>query len=224
MIKHLFRLSFLGFVLTGSSLFAQISSRPDDSVIRQAIQKSEQGKILSSGDISYELTDFHRSKKSGAQHIYMRQKFNDLEIIGTESSLHLSSDGKISSVKNSFLNSLEKRAVNAATSPQISAAQAAGAAFAHLGYTATGAFSVVSQDFTPDRKTLLSNGGFALSNIPARLVYGLTDDGQLELAWTLSIEAMQISEWYEVRVSASTGQVLNKGSYVNSCDFGHTHE
>ena len=224
MIKHLFKLSFLGLVLMGSGLFAQISNRPDDNVIRQAIQKSEQGKILSSGDISYELTDFHRSKKSGAQHIYMRQKFNDLEIIGTESSLHLSSDGKISSVKNSFLNSLEKRAVNAATSPQISAAQAAGAAFAHLGYTATGAFSVVSQDFTPDRKTLLSNGGFALSNIPARLVYVLTDDGQLELAWTLSIEAMQISEWYEVRVSASTGQVLNKGSYVNSCDFGHTHE
>lgn len=224
MNKHLFKLNLLGWLFMGCGLFAQVSNRPSETVVRQAIQQSEKGKTLSSGDLSFEITDFHASKQSGAQHIYTRQMLNGLEIIGTESSVHLASSGKISSVKSSFLNSLEKRGKDVASSPQITPLQAVNSAFAHLGYTAVAPFNIVSQDFTHDRKTVISNGGFSKSNIPVRLVYVITEEGKLELAWTLSIEAMQVAQWYEVRVNALTGQIINKGSYVNSCGFGHTHE
>src|SRR5690606_10341750 len=224
MMKHLFKLKLLGLMLLGSGLLAQVSNRPSDNVVTQALQQSEKGKNLLAGDLSFELTDFHSSKQSGAQHIYVSQTFNGIEIIGTESSIHILGNGKVSSVKTGFLNSLEKRGHEAAASPQISAVQAANAAFAHLGYTATSPISVVSQDFTPNHKTILSNGGFSKREIPAELVYVINDQGNLVLAWKLSIEAMQIAEWYEVRINAVTGQFINKGSYVNSCEFGHVHE
>ena len=223
MMKHLFKLKLLGLMVLGSGLLAQVSNRPSDNVVTQAIQQSEKGKNLLQGDLSFELTDFHSSKQSGAQHIYVSQTFNGIEIIGTESSIHILGNGKVSSVKTNFLNSLEKRGHEAAASPQISAAQAANAAFAHLGYTATAPISVVSQEFTPNHKTMLTNGGFSKREIPAELVYVINDQGNLVLAWKLSIEAMQIAEWYEVRINAVTGQFINKGSYVNTCEFGHVH-
>ena len=224
MNKHLFKLNLLGWLVIGCGLFAQVSNRPSETVVRQAIQQSEKGKTLSNGDLSFEITDFHASKQSGAQHIYTRQMLNGLEIIGTESSIHLQSSGKVSSVKSNFLNSLEKRGKDAASSPQITPVQAVNSAFEHLGYTAIAPFNVISQDFTNDRKTIISNGGFSKSNIPVSLVYVITEEGKLELAWNLSIEAMQVAQWYEVRVNAVTGKIINKGSYVNSCGFGHTHE
>ncbi|WP_182042412.1 M36 family metallopeptidase [Moheibacter lacus] len=223
-MKHLFNLKLLGLMVLGSGLLAQVSNRPSDQVVTQALQKSEKGKNLLAEDLSFELTDFHSSKQSGAQHIYLRQTFNGIEIIGTESSIHILGTGEVSSVKSSFLNSLEKRGHKASASPQINAVQAANAAFVHLGYTASTPISVVSQEFTPNHKTTLSNGGFAKRNIPAELAYVINEEGNLVLAWTLSIDAMQKSEYYEVRVNAATGQIINKGSYVNTCEFGHVHE
>lgn len=221
MIKNLFRLKLLGLLLLGTSVFAQVTQRPSTDLVRQAITQSEKGKSLTEGDLSFELTDFFASKKSGIQHIYFRQSFNGLEIIGTESSIHLSESGKISSVKTKFQSSLAKRGNNQQASPQISAIQAVNAAATHLGYSVTESLSVLNQEFSMDRKTTISKGGISLSPIPARLMYYLTNDGSLVLVWDLSIEAMNKSEWYSVRVNAATGQVLDKANWVNSCEFGH---
>src|SRR5690606_35425060 len=46
----------------------------------------------------------------------------------------------------------------------------------------------------------------------------------IELAWELSIEATNRTEWYNLRVNAINGQIINKGNWINSCNFGHTHD
>lgn len=224
MIKNLFRLKFLGLLLLGSSVYAQFAQRPNDEFVRQAIVNSDMGKILLKGDLSYELTDFYASKKSGIQHIYLRQTYNGLEIIGTESSIHLSESGKLSSVKSQFVNSIEKRGFEVNPSPQITAIQAVQSAAAHLGYNLTKSLQTISQDFTVDRKMTISDGGISNSPIPARLMYYLQENGTLALVWDLSIEASQKAEWYNVRINAHNGQILDKISWKNSCDFGHNHE
>ena len=95
MIKQFINLKFLGLFLLGTALFAQISNRPNDQLVKQALLESSAEKTLSSEDVSYELTDFHSSKKSGVQHIYLRQTFNGLEIVGTESSIHYLPQGNL---------------------------------------------------------------------------------------------------------------------------------
>ncbi len=224
MKKTLFQLSFLWVLFLGTSVLGQLTQRPNEEMLRQAIVNSDNGKILSNSDLSYELTDFYTSKNNGVQHIYVRQTFNGLEIIGTESSIHLSSSSKVSSVKSKFVNSLEKRGLEVSPSPQITAVQAVQAAASHLNYHVTNVLQVISQDFTVDRKTNISNGGISFSPIPVRLMYYLQEDGNLALVWDLSIEASQENDWYNLRVNAHTGQIMDKISWKNSCDFGEVHD
>lgn len=223
MRRHLFRLSFMGLLLWGTIGMGQNINRPSEDLIRQAFLQSAAGKTLSTGDLSFELTDYYMTKKQGIQHIYLRQKWNGLEIIGTESSIHIAKSGKISSVKSKFVSSLEKRANQVAKTPQLSAIQATVAAANHLGYPVTNSFQIKSQSNSADQKTIISDGGISISDIPARLMYYLHEDGTMELVWDLSIESKLVNEWYNVRVNALNGKIVDKANWVNSCSFGHVN-
>lgn len=224
MIKNLLRLQWVGLLILGSSLSAQIMNRPHQDFVRQALVNTEQGKILLQEDLNFELTDFYSSKNSGLQHIYVRQTFNGLEIMGTESSIHIGKSGTISSVKSKFVNSTAKRGFKSDPNPRITAVQAVQSAANHLGYTLSQSLQIINQDFSLDRKMKLSPAGISKSEIPARLMYFLQEDGNLVLVWDLSIEASQKDEWYSVQINAENGQIVNKVSWKNECNFGHAHE
>lgn len=224
MREFLSKLAAVILLAAGTTLFGQLMQRPNDAMIKQALQQSLTDSDMQAEDLNFQLTDFYANRQNGIQHIYFRQTFNGLEIIGTESSIHLGKNGQISSVKSKFVNSLQKRGNTASKSPQITAVQAVNSAASHLGYFVTKPVVVLSQSFTEDRETLLSDGGIARSNIPAKLLYWLDEEGNLKLVWELSIEANNQSEWYNLRIDASNGNVLEKGNWVLSCDFGYRGE
>lgn len=148
-----------------------------------------------------------------------------LEILGTESSLHLDKNGELVVGHNFFLNSLERRKRGNST-PKISAAEAVTAAASHLKYAITEPITALSQESLAGKKTLLSRGGISLSDIPAQLRYQLLEDGSFTLVWDLSIEAVSKAEWYNVRVDAQTGTVINKVNWTSSCGItcSHAHD
>lgn len=220
MFKRFTRFVSLALLLSGVSLLGQISNRPSNDMVHRALSQSGTDKTLSADDLNFELTDFYSNPKSGIQHIYLRQTLNGLEIIGTESSIHVSKTGKVASVSNKFLNSIQKRGNQSAASPQIDAVQAVSSAAMQLGYHPTKGFSVISQSFTADKKSIISDGGISLSDIPARLMYYADENGNISLVWDISIEAVSQTEWYNVRVDAKNGKIIDKVNWTNSCDFG----
>lgn len=224
MIKQFIKLKFLGLLFLGTGLFAQIANRPNDVLVKQSLMASSAERTLLAEDMNYAVTDFHSSKKSGVQHIYLRQTYNGLEIVGTESSIHLSSTGQVASVNNQFINSLEKRAGKVSSNPQLDAKQAVVSVASQLGYSITKDLRVLSQGFNSDRMTRLSDGGISKSEIPVRLMYYLKEDKSLALVWELSIQSNQEAEWYNVWVDASNGQIIEKNNWINSCGFDHAHE
>ena len=191
--------------------------------IQQELTQVSVEKNLSIEDLSeFIVTDHHVSKKSGVEHIYLRQSFEGIEILGTESSLHFTQDGKLVSGSNNFVNSLTKRK-SSKSAFALDAVQAVQSAASHLGYAVTEPLTVLSQLQNADKKTNISRGGISLSDIPARLVYMLFENGDFTLAWDLSIEAVSKDEWYSVQVDAATGRVINKHNLVNSCGFTCSH-
>lgn len=224
MNKNFIYLKFLGLVFMGSSLMAQISNRPNDQLVKQTLMESSHQKMLSSEDVSYELTDFHSSTKNGIQHIYLRQKLNGLEIVGTESSIHISSSGKVANVNNKFLNSIQKRGNEVGNSPKMDAKQALTSVASQLGYALTKSVNTLSQDFSANQNQLLSDGGISKSAIPAKLMYFLKEDGTIALVWEISIESINQTEWYNVWVDASNGQIVDKANWISSCGFEHNHD
>lgn len=212
------------FLIMGGSAFAQLLNRPNDGMIQRLMLESGTEQTLSSADVRYELNDFYVSKQNGIQHIYFRQQWNGLEIIGTESAIHLDKSGKPAQVHNQFVNSLAKRAAESATEPQLTAMQAVNSASQHLGYGPTNGLAVQSTQSSPNRLTQMNDGGISLRDIQSKLVYYLTTDGDLKLAWELAIDSKINADYFNIWIDAQTGELIDKVNWTSSCGFDHGHE
>ena len=43
------------------------------------------------------------------------------------------------------------------------------------------------------------------------------------MVWELSIAELNSSDWWNFRVDANTGQILDKNNWTNECSIGHDH-
>ncbi|SMC34531.1 M36 family metallopeptidase [Moheibacter sediminis] len=208
------------FLCLNIKSFAQ-TEKPDAEFVRQKLTQAMQKDGLSLADLAeFSVTSFSKEKKKGIQHIYLRQTMDDLEIFGTESGLFLKADGSLISANNQFISSVSSKKQGSAQ-PSLDALQAVNRVAAYLGYVISEPLVIISEEQNVDRKTRVSKGGMASREIPARLMYMLKDDGNIELVWEISIEEKSGKEWYTVFVSAHTGQVIRKFNMVISCSFEH---
>lgn len=133
-----------------------------------ANHKTELG--LTSADLADVIvTDQYTDAHNGVTHIYLRQRYQGIEIYNGNISTHVTSDGRIINLYSSFVGNLTS-AVNA-TAPTMTAADAVAAAAADLGLAITEPLTVVEAARGTDSATVLSSGGISATNIPARLVY-----------------------------------------------------
>src|SRR5690606_34448483 len=162
------------------------------------------------------------SRISGIQHIYFTQVLNDLQIYGTESSIHLMSNGQVISKNSRFIKSAAEKLFGS-NSPGLSASQAVKAAALQLGYNVTQPLSVLAQSKGKSMEGLISDGGISLSPIPVKLMYALTEDNRLVLTWDISIESNDKQNWWSLRVDATTGEIVNRANWSASCGLEHDH-
>lgn len=212
------RLFFVIFFLFATVLVAQNSSKAINKQLNQSVEQSN----LLEEDAQWQITSETISKISGVHHIYYRQLFNGIEIYGTESSIHILSNGKVLTEDSKFIKSTAEK-FKGTNSPGLSAAQAVKAVALQLGYSMTEPLTSLEAKRGLEKATLLSDGGMSLSPIPAELVYTLTDEGDLVLAWDISIQEKQQHDWWSLRVNATTGQIINKVNWMLSCGVNHDH-
>lgn len=163
------------------------------------------------------ITDEHTSKPSGVHHIYVRQRYRQIQISSGTASIHLLPNGELLHLNNQFVANLSEK-VNA-TNPRLSAVQAATAASRQLGYTVSGPLQMLARAKGAEQATKLNKGGISLEPIPVKLVYHQIENGQLHLAWELSIYELGGQHYWQVWVDAVTGEVLAKNDLVEHCTF-----
>ncbi|MDT0555096.1 M36 family metallopeptidase [Patiriisocius hiemis] len=198
-------------------------------IIAQSVQNAmnehfeqllEKGSVVSQ-DIQWEITSDHVSRTSGIHHIYFRQVIDGIQIYGTDSSIHLTSDGKMITSNNRFVGNISNRSV--VSSASLTAQQAVEAAASQLGYSISESLTTLERKPNASQETLLSKSGISLSNIPAKLVYQVLNDGSLGLAWDISIEEIARENWWNVRLDANSGQIVDQINWMLSCSFEHDH-
>jgi hypothetical protein len=189
------------------------------SINHQLTQLVENNK-LTPQDTQWELSSDHISSTSGVHHIYYSQMVNNIEVYGSQSSVHLLENGEVLSANNNFVFKTVKR-ING-SSAGLTAIEAVQAAAARFNYNITDAITVLENLGGADQKQILSDGGMSLSPIPAKLVYQLIDD-QLILAWDISIQEITRQDWWNVRVDATSGQIIDQNNFMNSCSIEHDH-
>ncbi len=169
------------------------------------------------------VTDQHTDATTGVTYVYMRQSVAGLEVLGTEANVAVDRAGAVVVANDRFMRGLSAFAMGKAGSPALSPQAAAEAAARALGLEVEKPVTITGALGKADGTVMLSDGGFAQQEIPARLVYQREGKSGLKLAWDMSILQEDGDHWWSVRVDAQTGALLVQNDWVAHCQFGHEH-
>ena len=218
-MKKVTRSLFLAVMCAFSgTMVAQNFSGAIDQQLDHFVEQNE----LLRQDVQWQVTSETVSSTSGIQHVYYRQLFNGIEIYGTESSIHLLSNGQVISKDSRFIKNTTEKLVGS-SAPVLTAMQAVQAAAAQLNYSISQPLSILEGARGIDRQTLLSDGGISLSPIPAKLMYSINETNELVLTWDISIQEKSQQDWWSLRIDANTGTIVNRANWMVSCAMHHDH-
>ena len=182
------------------------------------IQENGAALGLTPSDLSDLLvTDQYVSEHTGITHIYLRQRYNGIEVEGANLNINITEDGRVLNMANSFVVHLAAGARDLA--PTLSAVEAVHAAANHLNLTLTENVTVLASPRGVDQSQLLSDGGISQDAIPARLVYEF-HNGQVHIAWDLVIYELGSEHWWSLRVDAQSGAALSLADWVAHDHWG----
>lgn len=193
------------------------------SVIKTYLQQNRTQFSLQQQDVSdISVVSQSFSKSLQAYNVYVQQRHQGIKLFNSNSPF-LIKDGAVLSAKLSFTENASAK-VNS-VSPSISAVNAISKAANWLGLQNPSSLSLL--ETLSDHSYVFSNGNISLYDIPVELVYQKMDDtGALKLAWDLSIYLLDGSHYYNVRIDALSGNLLETNDWVVSCNFGegaHSH-
>jgi extracellular elastinolytic metalloproteinase len=204
-------LYFFVFIVAGS-VFGQDFSSSIDTYLNS--NKSELG--LQSQDVEDVIVDRHSySKSMDVENVYVIQQYQGIEIFNSVSSFAIK-NGQVQNASLSFSENISQK-VNT-TNPAINASTAITKAAQALGLSNPTNLDIV--ETISGNSIIFSNGNISLENIPVKLVYQKMEDNNLRLAWDLSIYLLDASHYYNVRIDATNGALLDTNDWVVSCNFG----
>ena len=190
---------------------AQQAARPSTTSIENLItQKSN----------LYVVTNENVSKKSGIRHVYLRQAINGLEVYGTESSVHFDKAGKVLTEHNNFLADVQATLKN--SSQGIDARAAIAAVANQMGYKVSNLQEIKSIGGR-NKAAVFNKADISLVDIPVKLMYYFREGIGTQLVWELSIAEKTSTDWWNFRVDAVTGRIIDKENWTVSCNIMDGH-
>jgi len=208
---------FLALFLFAQNGFSQteLSKNEYGTLIQNWLEKNRGDYKLTQNDISdLQVSNAFFSKKTKINHVYVNQAFQGIPVFNAISSVSIK-DKSVFYYANAFQSNIAAK-INTIT-PTVSAQEAIVSAAAEYNLGAIGSINAIN---TSNNQYTFSKGNISRSDIPVKLVYQTTNEGDLKLAWDLSIEALNGQNWYSVRVDATNGDILNMNDWVISCNFG----
>ena len=196
-------------LISVGQVYGQESHSFSDNFLQQAAKKYG----LSAEDIAgYSISDNYVDKKTGVRHIYLQQAYEEIKIYNAILTLHISSDGKLVHSTSRFVSNVSDRILSnkSTLSPQ----QALQDAAIHLNLSPP-------TDIQMKKPGMMSKAGISENDIPYHLIYQINSDGNLVLCWNLVIKEIESANWWDIRVNASTGEVVDKTNWTISCNWDH---
>lgn len=177
-------------------------------------------KLIAQKSNAYVVTNENVSKKSGIRHVYLRQAINGLEVYGTESSVHFDKTGKVLTEHNNFLTDVEATLKN--SSQGLDARAAIAAVANQMGYKISNLREIKSIG-GKNKAAVFNKADISLVDIPVKLMYYYREGIGTQLVWELSIAEKTSTDWWNFRVDAVTGKIIDKENWTVSCNIMDGH-
>jgi len=195
-----------------------IQKKPVPQAALDYLARNKQSLKLADNDIAdLTLNSETVTKHNGMRHLYLKQQYQGIEIFGAVTNMNVTRDGEVISMGDRFQKNISRKIKT--NEPGLDATAAVAAAVRYLNITPKGALSVKENIGGANRAVIFDAAGISLEPIPAKLVYQPMEDGSLKLAWEVSIYELSAQNWWNIRLDASTGKVLDKDNMVLHCQF-----
>ena len=166
------------------------------------------------------ITNQYTSKHNGVTHIYFRQKYQGVEVFNGVGSIHLKNNQTIT-FNQSFIKDIavKAQALKVAVTPNT-------AVYATANHLALQAPAVLAKTSFPlvDFKLTLNDDVVSTEPIRVQLFYYLTEAGVLKLTYNTNWLDAKTNNWWNVRVDAGNGEVIDKNNWSVSCNNQQHHE
>jgi Zn-dependent metalloprotease len=141
---------------------------------------------LTSADVAnVAVSDLYSSQHNGLTHVYLQQQHNGINVFNAILNANVMSEGQILNIGNRFVSDLTGSVVG--TNPAISAEAAVEAVAVDLGLVLSQPLVVEEVIGGPSQAVVFSNGGISQNAIPVHLMYQPMDNGQVRLAWDVTV-------------------------------------
>ena len=219
--------SKIGFLLAFIPFLSFAQNQSTESLIQSRLTENVRVLGLQDSDIEdWVIYDEYVSKLSSVKHVYIRQRFEGIEIYNGVANFNIK-DGKVLNAGYRLVTDVSG-SVNT-TMPTISQAEAINYAANHLGISQIGNIKELKK--LDDHNFLFTGGELSVEEIPVKLMYMPMSDEEksVRLVWDLSIYIKSQDHWWSMRIDAVTGEMLDKLDWVVECNFdnctdgGHLH-
>lgn len=178
--------------------------------------------IVEEKSTPYKITHQHTSSVSGVTHIYLRQLVNGIEVMGTDSSIHIDASGNLIASHNKFIENIQNSVSQ--SSPRLSQEAAILSVASKMGYNLS-ELVLLDKKGGVNQEMTFNKAGISTTEIPVKLMYYHQNDIGTILVWELSIQEGNTSDWWVFRVNASNGAIVSQENLTISCfDDSHNHD
>jgi hypothetical protein len=165
------------------------------------------------------ITNQYTSKHNGVTHVYFRQKYQGIEVFNGVGSIHLKNNQTVT-FNQSFVKDIavKAQALKVNVTPNT-------AMYATANHLALQAPAVLAKTSFPlvDNKLTLNDDAVSTEPINVQLYYYLTEAGALKLAYNTNWLDAKTNNWWNVRVDAANGEVIDKNNWSVSCNNQSHH-
>ena len=153
--------------------------------------------------------------------VYVQQAHKGIDIHHALINVVVGNDGKATSHAGAFAGNLERGAN--ATTPQMSVLDALGNAARQLDYDAPVGVEILEEPIGDNMTGVLSKGNISMDDIMFKLVYQNQGKQGLRLCWEFVIRDHTGQNWWQARIDAETGDLLDKNNWIRSCNLNHAN-
>ncbi len=217
-------ITFLFLLTNVFSTFAQVIP-PLDIALVEVNKKYAEWELNASDIVNMQVSSTTYDASTGIGRVWLQQTHAGIKIHQAILNLSIDSKGKVFFVGNRFIAAADTK-VNTVL-PDLTAAQAMQQVFKDLGISKTNGLQIKKQVGT--REYIYDGEDFARGDIKADLKYQSMEEGSaLILAWNISIKPIGNSDFFNISVDASTGEIIEKQNLTSYCSLSgnayHNHD
>ena len=157
------------------------------------------------------ISSSYQDASSGIEYAYLQQTYQQLRVFNNIISLAYK-DGKLVHSSGRFVNNI--RELNLSVTPSVEATNALVTSARHLNLKPPGSVQTKQNRFAIDRKIIFAAADIADRDIETELLWAQDDAGGVHLAWNVNIDVAGSDDWWNVRVDARSGEVVNKDNWT----------